>query len=177
MAGGAVLLFIGLALVAKYIVRPVAAAIGLPLERLSAVVGQLARENAQRNPARTALTAAALMVGLGLVVFVAVFTAGLKASIDGAINRLITAQIVVRADSGGFQPIPRRVQAIASRVPGVATTSGVLYDQVEVNGQTLEPPLRRPRRSRARAGSARATSSTGFTAPTPRCRGCTATTP
>ena len=135
MAGGAVLLFIGLALVAKYIVRPIAAAIGLPLERLSSVVGQLARENAQRNPARTALTAAALMVGLGLVVFVAVFTAGLKASIDGAINRLVTAQIIVRAESGGFQPIPRRVQAIASQVPGVATTSGILYDQVEVNGQ------------------------------------------
>ena len=135
MAGGAVLLFIGLALIAKYIVRPIAAAIGLPLERLSSVVGQLARENAQRNPARTALTAAALMVGLGLVVFVAVFTAGLKASIDGAINRLITAQIVVRAESGGFQPIPRRVQTIASQVPGVATTSGILYDQVEVNGQ------------------------------------------
>ena len=47
------------------------------------MVGQLARENAQRNPARTALTAAALMVGLGLVVFVAVFTAGLKASMTG----------------------------------------------------------------------------------------------
>ncbi|MGA8217181.1 MAG: FtsX-like permease family protein [Solirubrobacterales bacterium] len=135
MAGGAVLLFIGLALVARYIVRPVAAAIGLPLERLSAVVGQLARENSQRNPARTALTAAALMVGLGLVAFVAVFSAGLKASIDGAIGRLITAQIVVRSDSGGFQPVPRRVQTIASKVPGVATTSGVLYDQVEVNGQ------------------------------------------
>ena len=134
MAAGAVLLFVGLALVARYVVRPVAAAIGLPLERLSAVVGQLARENAQRNPSRTALTAAALMVGLGLVVFVAVFTAGLKASIDGSINRLIRAQIVVRADSG-FQPIPRRIQEIAAKVPGVASTSGVLYDQVEVNGQ------------------------------------------
>ncbi len=134
MAGGAVLLFVGLALVAKYIVRPIAAAIGLPLERLSAVVGQLARENAQRNPARTALTAAALMVGLGLVVFVAVFTDGLKASIDGSINRRITAELVVRADNG-FQPIPQRIQQIAARVPGVAATSGVLYDQVEVNGQ------------------------------------------
>ena len=51
MAGGAVLLFIGLALVARYIVRPIAAAIGLPLERSFHVVGQLARENAQRNPA------------------------------------------------------------------------------------------------------------------------------
>ena len=54
MAAGAVLLFVGLALVAKYIVRPVAAAIGMPLERLFPVLGRLARENAQRNPARTA---------------------------------------------------------------------------------------------------------------------------
>ena len=62
----------------RYIVRPIAAAIGLPLERSFSVVGQLARENAQRNPGRTALTSAALMVGLGLVVFVAVFAAGLR---------------------------------------------------------------------------------------------------
>ena len=135
MAGGAVLLFIGLALVARYIVRPIAAALGLPLERLFAAVGQLARENAQRNPGRTALTAAALMVGLGLVVFVAVFTAGLKASIDGAIKQRITAELVVRADSGGLQPIPRRIEGIAARIPGVGATSGVYYDQVEVNGQ------------------------------------------
>ncbi len=135
MAGGAVLLFIGLALIAKYIVRPIAAALGLPLERLSSVVGQLARENAQRNPGRTALTAAALMVGLGLVVFVAVFTAGLKASIDGAIRQRITAELVVRADSGGLQPIPRRTQQIAARIPGVASTNAVSYDQIEVNGK------------------------------------------
>jgi putative ABC transport system permease protein len=134
IAGGAVLLFIGLALVARHIVRPVAAAVGLPLERGFHVVGRLARENAQRNPGRTALTSAALMVGLGLVVFVAVFAAGLKASLDDSINRLIQAQIVIRSESG-FQPVPRRTEQIAARIPGVTTTSGVLYDQVEVNGK------------------------------------------
>ena len=134
MATGAVLLFIGLALVAKYIVRPVAATIGLPLERLFPVLGRLARENAQRNPARTALTAAALMVGLGMVVFVAVFTAGLKASINNSIERLISAEIVVTS-GGGFEPIPDRTREIVERVPGVAKTSGVFYDQVEVDGK------------------------------------------
>ncbi|MGZ5374916.1 MAG: ABC transporter permease [Solirubrobacterales bacterium] len=133
MAAGAILLFVGLALVAKYVVRPVAGAIGMPLERAFSVVGRLARENAQRNPARTALTAAALMVGLGMVVFVAVFTAGLKASVDDSIGRLIKAQIVVTTD--GFQPIPERAQEIAKSVPGVSDASGVRYDQVEVNGK------------------------------------------
>jgi putative ABC transport system permease protein len=133
MAVGAVLLFVGLALVAKYVVRPVAGTIGVPLERLSVVIGRLARENAQRNPGRTAITAAALMVGLGLVVFVAVFTASLKASFGDQINRLIAADLVISAE--GFEPIPRRAAELAARVEGVEETSGAVYDQVEVNGR------------------------------------------
>ncbi len=134
MAAGAVLLFIGMALVARHIVRPVAAAIGMPLERLFPVLGRLARENSQRNPARTALTAAALMVGLGMVVFVAVFTAGLKASVEDSIDRLINAEVVVTS-GGGFEPIPDTTREIVTQVPGVASASGVYYDQVEVNGK------------------------------------------
>ena len=134
MATGAVLLFIGMALVAKYFVRPVAAALGMPLERLFPVLGRLARENAQRNPARTALTAAALMVGLGMVVFVAVFTAGLKASVNDSIDRLINAEVVVTS-GGGFEPIPERTREIATHIPGVTEASGVYYDQIEVNGR------------------------------------------
>jgi putative ABC transport system permease protein len=133
MAIGAVLLFVGLTLVARYIVRPVAGVLGTPLERLSAVIGRLARENAQRNPGRTALTAAALMVGLGLVVFVAVFTSSLKESISGQINRLIAADLVINSD--GVAPIPREASEAAARVDGVEKVSDVIYDQVEVNGR------------------------------------------
>ena len=50
MAGGAVLLFVGLALTARYFVRPLAAAIGWPIERLFGVPGRLARENAHAQP-------------------------------------------------------------------------------------------------------------------------------
>ena len=42
--------------------------------------GRLGGENAKRNPRRTASTASALMIGLGLVAFVSVFAASLKAS-------------------------------------------------------------------------------------------------
>ena len=75
-----------------------------------------------------------LFVGRGMVVFVAVFTAGLKASINNSIERLISAEIVVTS-GGGFEPIPDRTREIVERVPGVAETSGVFYDQVEVNGK------------------------------------------
>ena len=104
MAGGVVLLFVGVALSARWFVRPLAGAVGWPLERLFAEPGLLARENAMRNPGRTATTAAALMVGLGLVVFVAVFANGIKASFDKTVDQVVGADVVVRSDT--LQPIP-----------------------------------------------------------------------
>ena len=85
MALGAVLIFIAVAMTASYVVRPLAAVLGWPLEAARGTTGRLARENAMRNPQRTAVTSAALMIGVGLVVFVAVFAAGLKDSFLGAI--------------------------------------------------------------------------------------------
>ena len=105
MAGGVVLLFVGVALSARWFVRPLAGRVGWPLERLFAEPGLLARENAMRNPGRTATTAAALMVGLGLVVFVAVFANGIKASFDETVDTGASkADVIVRSDT--MQPIP-----------------------------------------------------------------------
>ena len=101
-----IFLFIGVALTARYFVRPLASAVGWPVQRLFGEPGLLARENAMRNPARTATTAAALMVGLGLVVFVAVFAQSLKASFTDSIDRLISSDIIITERN--FNPLPRR---------------------------------------------------------------------
>ena len=77
---GAFGLFIGVAAIAPRLVRPLAHVVGLPAARLGGAAGRLARENAVRNPGRTASTAAALMIGLTLVSFVAVFGKALLAS-------------------------------------------------------------------------------------------------
>jgi putative ABC transport system permease protein len=138
MAFGAGLCFVGVALLSRYVVVPVAGVVGYPLERASAVIGRLARENAQRNPGRTAITAAALMVGLGLVVFVAVFAAGLNASVTGSIDRLLTADLVVRTDTG-FNAIPREAARDLARVPGVQASVPFTFDQVEVDGRPSNP--------------------------------------
>ena len=60
-------------------VRPLAAVIALPL-RLRGLPGELAKQNAMRNPRRTSSTAAALMIGLTLVVSMGVFASSLKRS-------------------------------------------------------------------------------------------------
>ena len=83
---------------------PIASAVGYPMERLRGVAGRLARENAMRNPGRTAVTAAALMIGLALVTFVSILAAGVKSSIDDTISNGMKAQFVVQ-NKDGFSPI------------------------------------------------------------------------
>ena len=137
MGGGVVFLFIGLALSSRWFVRPLAGAIGWPLERLFAEPGLLARENAMRNPGRTATTAAALMVGLGLVVFVAVFANGIRASFDATVTRVVRADLIVRSDT--MQPIPAAAADAVAATPEVASSSSVLLDQVKVDGKKSSP--------------------------------------
>lgn len=93
MAIGGALVFIAVATVSKYIVKPVAKVLGWPIAGADRSSGKLARENSMRNPARTASTAAALMIGIAVVVFVAVFTAGFKASFVDALDRSATADL------------------------------------------------------------------------------------
>ena len=107
--------------------------IGWPIERLFKTTGRLARENAERNPGGTAITSAALMVGLGLVVFVAVFASALKSSIGRQVDELVRADLVVY--SQGFRPFSTRTRDIVARVPGVDAVEGFPYDQLEVNGE------------------------------------------
>jgi putative ABC transport system permease protein len=97
-------IFLGTALLAPILVRPVATVLGWPA-RLRGAPGRLAGENARRNPRRTALTSAALMIGLALVTAVAVITASLEASINQSIDGTVRAQLVVLDEgSGGFSP-------------------------------------------------------------------------
>jgi putative ABC transport system permease protein len=97
-------IFLGTALLAPVLVRPVATVLGWPV-RLRGAAGRLAGENARRNPRRTALTSAALMVGLALVTAVAVITDSVEASINQSIDGTVRAQLVVLDEGGGgFSP-------------------------------------------------------------------------
>jgi putative ABC transport system permease protein len=133
MGLGSLLVFVGVALSARYLVRPLAAVVGWPLQRLGHATGELARDNATRNPARTAVTAAALMVGLALVVFVSVFAAGLKDSINGAIADRAKADLVVTSDT--VAPLSRAAGPLIDRLPTVVATAPQYLDQVQVNGR------------------------------------------
>ncbi len=130
---GAGAVFIGVALLSPRLVAPLASVVGRPLERLRGVSGRLARENSVRNPGRTATTAAALMIGLALVSFVAVFAAGLRGSIDDAIDKSIAGDLIL-ANTDGFSDIPVRSAEAVAEVEGVETSSPTRYTQEEVEG-------------------------------------------
>ena len=130
---GAVALFIGTAMLSPMLVPPLAGLAGAPLVRLRGLPGQLARENAVRNPGRTAVTAAALMIGLALVTFVSVFTAGIKSAINTTIDEGIRGEIVLQ-HTDGFSPIPVSSSEIAGRVPGVEAVTGWRFTQGEIQG-------------------------------------------
>jgi putative ABC transport system permease protein len=130
---GAGLTFIGVALISPRLVAPLASVVGRPLERLRGVPGRLARENAVRNPGRTAATAAALMIGLALVSFVTVFAAGLKGSIDDAIDKTLDSDLIL-ANTDGFSDIPIQSVDAAEEIDGVSAASPLRYTQARVRG-------------------------------------------
>jgi putative ABC transport system permease protein len=103
IAGGVLLLFTGVAMITSRLVRPLAAVLGWPARRIGGAAGKLARGNSVRNPGRTAATAAALMIGIALVTFVAVLANGMKASNRGALEEQVIADYVVTSQDG-FTP-------------------------------------------------------------------------
>jgi putative ABC transport system permease protein len=100
VGAGAFGTFIGVAVLAPVIALPAARLLGLPASTMTRMTGSLARQNAMRNPKRTAATAAALMIGVALVGFIATFAASTKESINGAVDHDFRGDFVL--DSGAF---------------------------------------------------------------------------
>ena len=94
IAGGVILLFVGVAMISSRLVTPLAVIVGWPARTIGGSAGKLASGNSARNPGRTAATSAALMIGIALVTFVAVLANGMKASNRGAIEDQVTADYV-----------------------------------------------------------------------------------
>ena len=78
LAAGALLLFVSISLLSTLVARPAAKVLGWPVTRFARASGNLATQNASRNPRRTASTASALMVGLALVAMVLVVGTSFK---------------------------------------------------------------------------------------------------
>jgi putative ABC transport system permease protein len=141
VALGAFTLLVGVVVLLAAMARPLAATIGRPL-RSFGTSGVLARENAMRNPRRTAVTASALVIGLALVCLTATFGESAKASVRRDTASGLRADYVVKTDGfAGFSgAVAERLQGRPSldAVVPVRIADGAIGDAIETVG-ALDP--------------------------------------
>ncbi|MGW4943518.1 ABC transporter permease [Actinoplanes sp. NPDC004185] len=132
---GVLVSFIGIALLTPLISRPVVSGIG----RLFSwsLPGRLGRLNSGRNPRRTAITAAALMVGIALVTGVTVVMDSAKSSLKAEAATILKAEVIISGDQNGPRP-PAYDPAVlrdTAKIPGVRAVAGIWNDQVTIDGE------------------------------------------
>jgi putative ABC transport system permease protein len=145
---GALLIFIGTVVLGPVLARPVSWLLGSPLPRLRGVAGSLARQNAMRNPKRTAATASALMIGVTLVVFISILGASTKASVESTVDETFAGDLVVDSMAtqvGGLVPTlaadldaQPEIDAVAAFRRTAAEVDGTGRDVVGIDPAALQ---------------------------------------
>jgi putative ABC transport system permease protein len=135
LGAGILLLFFGVSSNAAKVVRPLASVLGWPATRFGGAAGALARDNAMRNPKRTASTASALMIGLALVTFVAILGAGIKSSFESAVDDLFKGDYALTS-TDTFTPLTISAQKAIAKSPDVTAVSGIRAGSARYFGHT-----------------------------------------
>ena len=107
LGAGAAVLFVAVSVLSPLVAGAVVSVLARPLQPVFGIAGRLARENAARNPRRTAATAVALTIGLALVAMVSVMGESFKASFRDQLTNAVKADFVVTSDS--FSGMPKTV--------------------------------------------------------------------
>ncbi len=134
VGGGALLVFFGVSILGRTISLPLSRVIGWPLPRVRGIAGRLARENAMRNPKRTATTASALMIGVGLVAFITIFASSTKASFSKTVDQAFTGDFVVTAGGFGLGGVSPDFAARLNELPEIDVAAGIRAGIAEVDG-------------------------------------------
>jgi putative ABC transport system permease protein len=110
--------------------------LGRPLSAIRGIVGRLAQQNAARNPKQTASTAAALMIGLGIVSLFLVINASLRASLDDVVDNRFSGDVVIDSGTGiAGGGLPGDIAEEVAALPEVDAASGVRLGFAEIDGR------------------------------------------
>jgi putative ABC transport system permease protein len=135
--GGMLILFVGAAMLVPVAVPWVAAAVGWPAARLGGVAGRLARDNATRNPGRTAATAAALMIGIALVTAVAVLARSIEdTATHAAGSQLGSTHVLESVDT--WETLSAGAARALAGAPGVESLTSIRYDRGKVGEKEVD---------------------------------------
>lgn len=130
VAVGAVLIVLGVTLLAAQVLVPAAYGLRGVLSRLWGVNGKLAANNIRREPRRSANTAAALMIGVMLLALVATFTESLKDTFTSQFKGN-EAELLVMATAA---PVPQGAMDVIASVDGVKDVARVGWTSAEYEG-------------------------------------------
>jgi len=128
-----VFVFIGVAMLSAPLIPGLTGILGWPGARFGGAAGALARDNARRNPQRTASTAAALMIGLALVTLVATLAGSIVQTFTGAVDKVFVGNYAITAQNN-FSPIPTDAAEAAAKAPGVIAVGNVRTGEALVFG-------------------------------------------
>ncbi len=136
---GIFLAFVGTLVLGPVLSRPVAMFLGAPAARLRGVTGTMARENAARNPKRTARTAAPVLIGVALVTAVSALAASIRGQITDIFTQQFKADFAVTAPLTGFGGFSPSLADEIGAIDGVGSATGIgtLLVRIDGRGQTL----------------------------------------
>jgi putative ABC transport system permease protein len=132
---GTVLVFAGVLICGPGVAKPVALALGKPIQKVRGVTGSMARQNAARNPKRTARTAAPVLIGVALVTAFTAFATSAKTEIRGTIGSSFRGDFAVSAQSNGFGGLSPTLSDQLGTLPEVGQATGIGYASVNIDGQ------------------------------------------
>ncbi|MDT4988593.1 MAG: putative transport system permease protein, partial [Micromonosporaceae bacterium] len=136
--GGVLATFIAVALLTPLLGRPVVSLLG----RLFAwsMPGQLGRRNSARNPRRTAITAAAMMISVALVTGISTIFASASLSISHLVEQQVQADLIITGQQTSAIPPaidPGALEQVRA-LPDVADVAALASDAALVDGKRRE---------------------------------------
>lgn len=132
---GAVVWILTIAAISSVVGRPVLLLCRSLFARLFGAPGQLAGENALRDPRRTGATASALMIGLALVSTIGVLAASLNKSVDDVVDEQFTADLLVQSTT--FLPFSTEVGDRIEEVDGIGVMSRQQFTTARYDDDTV----------------------------------------
>lgn len=132
---GVLFVFAGVLIVGPGVAKPVALWLGRPIERIRGVTGAMARQNAARNPKRTARTAAPVFIGVALVTAFTAFAASAKSEIRDTIGSRFHGDYTVSAPNNGFGGLPPTLVDELGNMPQVEQASALGFATITINGK------------------------------------------
>ena len=145
LGAGIAMLFAAVLLLGPVMARPISRVLGAPVQRWRGVTGAMARGNVQRNPKRTARTAAPVLIGVALVTGASVFAASIKVQLRDTIGSTFVGDYVINSSNGGSLSFSQSFIDELNTLPEVGTATGLGFvlvadaDGERAAGATINP--------------------------------------